>query len=162
MEKIRRGGSWCGLGGSCGTPPPCPPPVFRHLTVTNAERAESLMQVRSCRPTYRYGVASRGRHGELLCLWQRTPPPPPPTYPNHPPQRGRKPLSLLSGTFSAIAADLVSHRISGRPSANKVNARPKGNWCFQLEDKSEVKDGATLGGGGGVVGWGGGNWEESQ
>lgn len=71
-----------------------------------------------------------------------------------PPQRGRKPLSLLSGTFSAVAADLVSHRISSRPSANKVNARPKGNWCLQLEDKSEVKDGAAPGGGG--------NWEESQ
>lgn len=57
------------------------------------------------------------------------------------PPKGRKPLSFLSGAFSAVGADAVSHRISGRPSANKVDAGAKGNWCLQLEEKSEVKDG---------------------
>lgn len=55
--------------------------------------------------------------------------------------RGGKPLSLLSGAFSAVGADLVTHWISNGPLANKISARPKGRLAFSIVRQKEVRDG---------------------
>lgn len=63
MEKIRRGSSWCGLGGSCWTTlKPFPPPPFRHLMVTNAEHAREAARDEGVRDARRHCTEPR-HHG---------------------------------------------------------------------------------------------------
>lgn len=65
LEKLRRGSSCCGLGGSCGTPVP-----FRHLT--NAERAgRQRARLQTCRHTPRYCTGPRGRCFTITTIWGR-------------------------------------------------------------------------------------------